>query len=205
MRCSCTTTTTAKIPNLTRPAETFDFLNVNAPDNPLSAILSYLGVKNPASPPRVYMCPGAQPSPKPAYAPTAVSSTDFMLSQLVLDKGISKIRNPARTVFVQEDYVLFNCLVYEPECYENEDPGSGTWYSQWHTWTASKSTYWDGPREHYKNLHENGGNLSSCDGHAVYRKNVQTSSLDWGLVDDAGKDLPYQPTEDHSHANYWYR
>src|SRR5512136_2565974 len=30
-----------KIPNTTRPAETFDFLNVNAPDNPLRAVLPY--------------------------------------------------------------------------------------------------------------------------------------------------------------------
>ena len=191
--------------NPTRPAETFDFNNVNAPENPLRAILPYVGVKNPNAPPRVYMCPGAQPSPKPAYAPTAVSSTDFMISQLVLDKGISKIRNPARTVFVQETYVLFNCLIYEPECSENEDPSSGLWYSQWHTWTTSTSTYWDGPREHYNNLHEQGGNLSSCDGHAQYRKNTQTSSLDFGLVDSAGKDSAWQPTEAHSRADYYYR
>ena len=93
-----------QIPNLTRmPNITFDFNNVNAPDNPLKAIWSYVGVKNPANAPRVYMCPSAQPSPKPAYAPTAVSSTDFMVSQLVLDKGMSKVRNPARTVFIQED------------------------------------------------------------------------------------------------------
>ena len=191
--------------NPTRPAETFDFGNVNAPDNPLKAIWPYVGLKNPNNAPRVYICPGAQPSPKPAYAPTAVSSTDFMISQLVLDKGMSKIRNPARTVVVQEDYVLFNCLVYEPECSENEDPSSGLWYSQWHTWTTSTSTYWDGPREHYNNHHEQGGNLSSCDGHAQYRKNVQTSSLDFGLVDSAGKDSPWQPTEAHSRADYYYR
>ena len=190
--------------NLTRPAETFDFLNVNAPDNPLRAVLPYVGVKNPLNPPRVYICPGAQPSPKPAYAPTAVSSTDFMISQLVLDKGMSKMRNPARTVVIQEDYVLFNCLVYEPECYEGEDPASGLWYSQWHTWTTSTSTYWDGPREHYNNLHDQGGDLLFCDGHAQYRKNVQTSSLDFGLVDSAGNDSPWQPTEAHSRAPYYY-
>src|SRR5512137_2734831 len=141
------------IPNLTRiPNITWDFNNVNAPDNPLKVIWPYVGLKNPTSAPRLYICPAAQPSTKPAYAPTAVSSTDFIISQLVLDKGMSKVRNPARTVFIQEDYVLFNCLNYEPEPYEGEDPVSGTWYSQWHTWTTSKSTYWDGPREHFNNL-----------------------------------------------------
>ena len=91
-----------KVPNDTRPWETFDFNNVNAPANPLKAIWSYVGVKDPVNAPRVYICPGAQPSTKPGYAPTAVSSTTFMASQLVLDKGMSKMRNPARTVIVQE-------------------------------------------------------------------------------------------------------
>jgi len=193
-----------KVPNDTRPWETFDFNNVNAPNNPLKAIWSYVGVKDPYNPPRVYMCPGAQPSTKPGYAPTDVSSTTFMVSQLVLDKGMSKIRNPARTVVIEETWCLFNCLIYEPECMQNADE-SRLEYSQWHTWTASTSTYWNGPREHYNNLHEQGGNLSFCDGHAQYRKNRQTSSLDFGLVDSAGKDSPYQPTEAHSRAIYYYR
>ena len=193
-----------KIPNTTRPYETFDFNNVNAPANPLKAILSYVGVKDLANAPRVYICPGAQPSTKPGYAPTAVSSTDFMISQLVLDKGMSKMRRPARTFVIQETWCLFNCLIYEPECMQNTDV-SDLRYSQWHTYTASKGTYWNGPREHYNNLHEQGGNLSACDGHAEYRKNVQTSSLDFGLVDSDGKDSPYQPTEAHSRAIYYYR
>ena len=92
-----------KMPNPTRPYETFDFNNINAPNNPLKAIWPYVGIKNPENQPRVYICPGAQPSTKPAYTPTAVSSTDFMVSQLVLDKGMSKIRNPARTVVSQEN------------------------------------------------------------------------------------------------------
>jgi prepilin-type N-terminal cleavage/methylation domain-containing protein/prepilin-type processing-associated H-X9-DG protein len=194
-----------KIPNATRPYETFDFNNVNAPDNPLKAIWSYVGVRGALSdPPRVYICPGAQPSQKAGYAPTAFSSTTFMASQLVLDKGMSKMRNPARTVFLQETWCLFNCLIYEPECLQNTDV-SDPRYSQWHTYTASTSGYWGGPREHYNNLHEQGGNLSFCDGHAEYRKNRQTSSLDFGLVDSAGKDSPWEPTETHSRAIYYYR
>ncbi len=192
------------VPNATRPWETFDFNNVNAPNNPLKAIWRYVGISSPpANPPRVYICPGAEPSRKPAYAPTAFSSTDFMVSQTVLDKGISKVRNPARTVVLQETYALMNCLIYEPEAMQNSSPADLR-YSQWHTWTTSTSTYWDGPREHYNNLHENGGDLASCDGHAEYRKNRQTSSLDFGLVDKDGKDSPWQPTEAHSRAPYYY-
>jgi len=92
-----------------------------------------------------------------------------------------------------------NAFWYEPE-------GSGDQYTQWHTWTASNANEWSGkPREHFNNLHEQGGNLIWCDGHAEYRKNVKTSSLDFGLVDAAGKDSPYQPTESHSRAPYFYR
>ena len=194
-----------KIPNDTRPWETFDFNNINAPNNPLKAIWSYVGVRNPPeSPTPVYICPAAKPSPKPLYQPSYVSSTTIIISQVMLDKGMSKVRSPARTVAIQENHTLMNVLIYEPEALQNTDP-SDPRYTQWHTWTTSTSGYWDGPREHYNNLHDQGGNLSFCDGHAEYRKNRQTSSLDFGLVDSAGKDSPYQPTEAHSREIYYYR
>jgi prepilin-type N-terminal cleavage/methylation domain-containing protein/prepilin-type processing-associated H-X9-DG protein len=194
-----------KVPNTDRPYETWDFNNVFAADNPLKAIWPYVGIKSPPqTPPRVFICAGAQPSTKPACQPTATSSTTFMVSQVALDKRISKVRNPARTVVVQELYCLMNVLIYEPECMQNTDE-SDPRYTQWHTVTDSKGGYWDGPREHYNNLHEQGGNLAFCDGHAEYRKNRKTSSLDFGLVDANGKDSPYEPTEAHSRAIYYYR
>lgn len=195
----------ARIPNDTRPWETFDFNNVNAPNNPFKVIWPFLRLNPPfTTPPGVYVCPGARPSQKYGYAPTASSSTTYMPSQVVLDKGMSKVRNPGRTIFLQETWALFNCLIYEPEALQNTTPDDPR-YTQWHTWTASTSGYWGGPREHYNNLHEEGGNLFFCDGHAEYRKNRQTSSLDWGLVDASGNDSPWEPTEAHSRAIYFYR
>ena len=47
--------------------------------------------------------------------------------------------------------------------------------------------------------------LIFCDGHAEYRKNKQTSSLDWGLVGANGNDSPWQPDEAHSRATYFYK
>lgn len=182
--------------------ETFDFNNQFAPDNPLKAIRSYVGARRVTDLTPVFICPTAMPSKKAGYTPTTMSSTAMLISQLVLDKGLSKVRNPSRTVIVQENYCLMNAFWYEPE-------RNGTdAYTQWHTWTASNSSEWSGtPREHYNNLHEQGGNLISCDGHAEYKKNKQTSSLDFGLVDAPvnGKDSPYQPTEAHSRATYYYR
>jgi prepilin-type N-terminal cleavage/methylation domain-containing protein/prepilin-type processing-associated H-X9-DG protein len=179
--------------------QTYDFNNPFAPANPLKAIRPYVGAKNSTDQTRVYICPTAQPSKKPGYEPTALSSTDLLVSQLVLNKGLSKMRTPVRTVVMQENFCLMSAFWYEPE-------GSDDAYTQWHTWTSSSGSEWDGiPREHYNNLHEQGGNLIFCDGHAEYRKNVKTSSLDFGLVDQRGNDSPYQPTESHSRATYYYR
>ncbi len=180
--------------------ETFDFNNQFAALNPLKAARPYVGAKNPNDPTPVYICPAAQPSKKPAYAPTVISSTAILVSQLVLNKGMSKMRNPTRTVVTQENYCLMQAFWYEPELV------SGDTYTQWHTWTASTGSEWSGtPREHYNNLHEQGGNLVFCDGHAEYRQNRKTTSLDFGLTDAAGQESPYQPTEAHSRASYYYR
>jgi prepilin-type N-terminal cleavage/methylation domain-containing protein len=178
--------------------KTYDFNSQYAEDNPLKAIRSYVGASAGQKPP-VFMCPTAKPSTKGQYAPTTNSSTAMLVSQLVLDKGMSKLRNPVRTVIVQETFCLMSTLWYEPE-------GSGDLYTQWHTWTSSSAEEWDGiTREHYNNLHEGGGNLISCDGHAEYKRNSQTSSLDFGLVDGNGKDSPWEPSELHSRAPYYYR
>jgi len=99
------------------------------------------------------MCPTAKPNlvrGKEAYVPTALSATAMIISELVITKGMSKIRNPARVVVVQENWCLMNAIWYEPE-------GGGNNWTQWHTWTASNASEWSGtPREHYNNLHEQG-------------------------------------------------
>ena len=176
-----------------------DFNSPYAPDNPLKVLKPYVGVKDPIGKPQVYICPGALPMKKPTYAPTVYSCTDLLISQLVLVKGLEKVRNPARTVFIQEHYVNMNLSGYEPE-------GDGNYYTQWHTWTDSNADEWSGPpgREHYNNLHQQGGNLIFSDCHAEYRKNKQTSSLDWGLLDAKGNDSAWQPNETHSRAPYHY-
>jgi len=179
---------------------TFDFNSPFAHDNPLKLLRPYVGAKIPTDKTQVYTCPGAEPSKKPAYAPTAMSSTALIISELVLNKGMGKLKNVARTVVIQENYLLMQSIWYEPE-------GDNNSYTQWHTWTASTASEWSGPpgREHYNNLHQQGGNLIFCDGHAEYRPNKKTSSLDWGLVDAQGRDSPWQPNEAHSRATYFYR
>jgi len=182
-----------------------DFNSPYAPASPLKAVKPYVGVSSSNVAPPVFICPAAKPLKKPEYAPNALSNNNLLLSQLVLNKGMDKVQNPGRTVFIQEHYVNLNLSGFEPE--EENWPNPREAYTQWHTWTTSGDMEWSGPpgREYYNNLHEQGGNLIWCDGHADYRKNRQTSSLDWGLLDAAGKDSPWQPTEAHSRADYFYK
>ena len=182
-----------------------DFNSPYAPDSPLKVVKTYMGINNPNTAPPVYACPAALPMKKPEFAPTVFSRNNLIISQMVLNKGIEKVHIPSRTVFIQEHYVNMNLSGFEPEDWDR--PNTADAYTQWHTWTASDSSEWSGPpgREHYSNLHQQGGNLIWCDGHAEYKRNKQTSSLDWGLVDTKGNESPWQPNEAHSRAQYFYR
>ena len=177
----------------------YDFNNPYGAANPLSVLRPYLGAKGIAQP-GVFTCPTAKPTPVVIAAPSAYTSCNILPSELVLTKGLQKLRNPARTVVIQEYLFLSSIVWFEPE-------GSGDTYTQWHTWTAGSADEWAGPpaREYFNSVHDQGGNLIWADGHAEYKKSRQTSSLDWGLVDQAGNDSPYQPTEAHSRAVYKYR
>ena len=189
-----------------KSTNTFDFNNANAPDNPLKQLRPFVGLTDPNAAAPVYICPGAQPTTKAEYAPVGTSSTALMINQLVMNWGADRLDNPARTVVMQENYALMSYLWYQPEN-EDADPSvAGHRYSRWHMWTGSDGQQWSGTkREHYSNLHQRGGNLIFADGHASYRLNTRTSSLDWGLVDSAGFDSPWQPSEAHSCDPYSYR
>ena len=94
----------------TNENDTVNFNEVIAHDNPLKLLRPYVGVRDPTAGVPLYVCPGAEPSTKPKYAPLGNSSTAMMMSHLVLEKGFEKILRPAKTVIVQENYVLMNAL-----------------------------------------------------------------------------------------------
>lgn len=190
-----------KLPNPSSHT-TMDFNNPFADKaNPLAQFRNYLGSQAGSSGQiQIYVCPSAKEHPNLSYRPTSYSATDMLISQVVLNRGLSKLHNPARTIVIQESMFLTSAIWYEPEV-------KGAGYTQWHTWTANNSDEWLGPpgREYYNSTHEKGGNLISSDGHAEYKRSTQTSSLDWGLVDQNGKDSAYQPTDAHSRAIYIYQ
>jgi prepilin-type N-terminal cleavage/methylation domain-containing protein/prepilin-type processing-associated H-X9-DG protein len=182
---------------------TYDYNSpfVQDTQTPLYQLRNYVGVKDPTGQIPVYVCPSAKAHPNQLFAPTRFSASALIVSGLTLDKGMTALQNPARTVAIQEFLFLSAAVWYEPE---RVGPDS---YSQWHTWTSASGSEWVGPpgREYYNSLHGGGGNLIWSDGHAEYKRNNQTSSLDFGLVDFLGRDSAYQPTEAHSRATYYFK
>jgi len=190
----------------------YDFNSEFAPINPLKSLRTYVGGKaDSTASPGVYVCPGAREGlGKPAFLPTKdgfgniASGTAMMFSMVPINKGLTKLRNPARTVLIQENFELQSILWCEPEIASGAGSSSPT-FRQWHTWTEVSSGPWLGPpaREYYNSLHEEGGNLVSSDGHAEYKKYKNTSSLDFGLVDNLGKDAPWR--QEAKQTEYYYK
>jgi len=96
---------------------------------PLKAIRAYVGAETRRRRPRFTSVPRATASDP--HSPLRLSSTAMLVSQLVLIKGMSKVRNPARTVVIQENYCLMNPSGMSEVV--NAPPTS----IPMHTWTAS--------------------------------------------------------------------
>jgi prepilin-type N-terminal cleavage/methylation domain-containing protein/prepilin-type processing-associated H-X9-DG protein len=191
-----------RLPN-PKATSTFDFNNANAPENPLKQLRPYVGASAPNAGTAVYICPGAQPTPKAEYAPVGISSTALMVNQVVLNRRVERLADPARTVIMQENYALMSYLWYQPGNMDADPSVAGQRYSRWHIWTGSDAQQWSGTtREHYNNLHQRGGNLIWADGHVSYKLNVRTTSQDWGLMLTNGFDSPWEPTQAHSCNTY---
>ena len=180
--------------------QTFDFNNQFAVDNPLKAIRPYIGAKN-AGPddPGLYLSDGSAFQEGRLYP----HSHEFHRHAHQPDGAEQGHEQDAES---GPDGDRPGELLPDERFLVRTGRRRAISYTQWHTFTSSSANEWSGiKREHYNNLHEEGGILISCDGHAEYKQNRKTSSLDFGLVDSKGADSPWQPTEAHSRAAYFYQ
>ena len=180
----------------------YDYASPAARDNVLKLLRSLLSAEDPEARTPVYACPSLKPNPNPAYAPSRVSSTGYLVNSVVMGRHVASIPNPGRIIAMQEGWSLSNHLWVQPEPI-NRSPAAlqgreSTRYREWHMFASqSDHSSWFTPerREQTSNVHNEGGNFIFSDGHADYKKHWDRESGDYGLVDPLTKtSVPYEPT-----------
>ena len=165
------------------------FNHSNSPSSMLKVLLPYLQGPSINASPKVYACPALKPHPDIPPDVLAISDTSLLANALVLERAFAQIRRPTTVVVLQEFHLRIDSFFSEPE-------GSGTTFTQWHTYIPPQGEY-------FSNAHEAGGNLVFVDGRADYKKYRKMTSWDFGLLDPATKrPSAWQPSEAHSRAPY---
>ncbi|MEJ2701296.1 MAG: type II secretion system protein [Sedimentisphaerales bacterium] len=184
----------------------FDYASPAAPDNVLKLLRPFAGAEEPNRATPVYACPALKPNPNPAYAPSRVSRTGYLVNAVVMGRQVAAIPSPGRIIAMQEGWSLSNHLWVQPEpIIRNEATLSGrayTPYQEWHMFASQSdhsSWFTKERREQTANVHNKGGNFIFCDGHADYRKYWDRESGDYGLINaTTGKSVPYEPTRENT-------
>ena len=169
-----------------------DPLFSNSKLNFLGVLEPYVSKEGQAS--QVFVCPKAKSDPR--SNPNNLGLTNGILNYLgngvVYSRKAGTIRQPSGVVFMQELFYISNIAQIRP-LLANFWGGAGTGqmqpagqsYSSFHNNTfAPLSPY--GGNERWSSLHEEGGNLPYCDGHAEYKKGTQISATDFGLLIPTG-------------------
>jgi prepilin-type N-terminal cleavage/methylation domain-containing protein/prepilin-type processing-associated H-X9-DG protein len=180
----------------------FDYATPAAPDNVLKLLRPFVYAEDPNRPTPVYACPALRPNPNPAYAPSRVSRTGYLVNSVVMGRQVASIRSPGRIIAIQEGWALSNHLWVQPEpnirtmaVLQGREP---TRYQEWHMFASQadhSSWFTKQRREQTSNVHSKGGNFVFCDGHADYRKYWDRESGDYGLIHPLTKaSVPFEPT-----------
>jgi prepilin-type N-terminal cleavage/methylation domain-containing protein/prepilin-type processing-associated H-X9-DG protein len=180
----------------------YDYASPAARDNVLKLLRPFVGALEPDRATPVYACPGLKANPNPAYAPSRVSRTGYLVNSVVMGRRVAAIPSPGKIFAMQEGWSLSNHLWVQPEPnIRNEDTLWGrapTTYQEWHMFASEadhSSWFTKERREQTANVHNKGGNFIFSDGHAGYRKYWDRESGDYGLVDPQTKrSVPYEPT-----------
>ena len=180
----------------------YDYASPAAEDNVLKLLRPFVSAEKPEATTPVYACPALKPNPNPAYAPSRVSSTGYLVNSVVMGRRVAAIPNPGRIIAIQEGWSLSNHLWIQPEPNNRSKAAlegrEYTTYQEWHMFASQgdhSSWFTKERREQTANVHNKGGNFIFCDGHADYRKYWDRDSGDYGLVDIlTKKSVPYEPT-----------
>jgi prepilin-type processing-associated H-X9-DG protein len=146
----------------------------------LKLLSPLLGTSTTVSP-KVYVCPSVLPATHPGAGPTTNSSTSYYGNEVIMGRKMTGIPNPATIVFLQETAQALSLCGLRPGDIENvvngNDP-SHLFYTWWHD---GDEPGWPSG-QYYTSIHNQGGNLIFCDGHAQYRKGAMMRSSDFGLT-----------------------
>lgn len=180
----------------------YDYASPAAEDNVLKLLRPFVSAEKPEATTPVYACPALKPNPNPAYAPSRVSCTGYLVNSVVMGRQVTSIPNPGRIIAIQEGWALSNHLWVQPEPNNRSKAAlegrEYTRYQEWHMFASQgdhSSWFTKERREQTANVHNKGGNFIFCDGHADYRKYWDRQSGDYGLINpQTKKSVPYEPT-----------
>ena len=96
----------------------------------------------------------------------------------VMNKRITKVRNPSEIVYLQEDRFRWKIAWLRP-AQGGPVNGQPTYWA----WTFPNGPQWG---QEYSYHHEKGGNLVFVDGHAEWRPNDSMRPTDFGLTGGPG-------------------
>ena len=126
---------------------------------------------------QVYQCPDAIENTG-AASPTARSRASYYGNGVVFRRAIAEIPNPASIIWSQEGIDITKNSVTRPSACPSTACPSSTGFR---AWLASS----------YSNIHNNGGNLLYCDGHAKWAKQSSIGASWYGIdcKDSSGKEV----------------
>ena len=91
----------------------------------------------------------------------------------VTSRSLADIKSPANVIWVQESSTRSKCARMFPRNNNNANA-----FDSWHSYSATAG------RETISNVHNGGGNLLFCDGHAKWKAYTSIRSSDFGLMPD---------------------
>jgi prepilin-type N-terminal cleavage/methylation domain-containing protein/prepilin-type processing-associated H-X9-DG protein len=149
---------------------------------------SYLSLLLPYSSTRkngIYSCPSAKPSEVQDEKPTEKSSNSYYGNGVIMGRSTQAIPSPSSLIIIQETYNRHHAAGLRPWKVDPEAAPTDAEFLWWHD-NISR------PYELYTSIHDRGGNLLYCDGHAEYRKGITLRSGEFGLTpgEDTQKEDP---------------